>query len=63
MITIMILHKDIYHWFGILNKINILDTLNEMMENHKKEENKYNAYYNNLFKEYDLKYLQNLIET
>ena len=36
-----------------------LDTLNEIVE---KEENKYNAYYNNLFKEYDMNYLQNLME-
>ena len=40
-----------------------LDTLNEMVENHKKEENKYNEYYNNLFNEYDMNNLQNLIET
>ena len=39
-----------------------LDTLNEIVENHDKEENKY-EYYNNLLEKYDMNYLQNLIET
>ena len=40
-----------------------IDELNEIIENHEKEENKYYEYYNNLFRDYDLNYLTNLIET
>ena len=39
-----------------------LDELNKIIEDYEKEENKYNEYYNNLLREYDLNYLKNLIE-
>ena len=36
-----------------------IDKLNEIIENHEKEENKYYEYYNNLLRGYDLNYLKN----
>ena len=39
-----------------------IDKLNEIIENHEKEENKYYEYCDNLLREYDINYLKNLIE-